>query len=264
MGVMRVQNRSYKDLEKGEKEAKIGLDSEKEIMEMINTDMKFRSKILDCLRTLDFKINDIRRASESKDTKSDIFILSNIGKLGISIKTSTKTSFHQLDRRTLDGWKNYLEMPDDIYMILKKSILRVAENSRKAKFIIEEDREKVKNFFLENIESIITEIFTKSERNLRLFMVNNKTAKEIYVFRMDEVLKFLIQDASEISFSSKGIINLGNFITVQRKGGDGKHVKIPKSDWKHPGNNLQFKFSPLKFAEYVKDGKKIKFCIITY
>jgi len=76
---------------------------------------------------------------------------------------------------------------------------------------------------------------------------------------MEDVIRFLMKNASNISFSKKGIIKLGDFITIQRKSGDGKHIKIPKTEWSHPGNELQFKFSPIKFAEYVTDTKIIPF-----
>jgi len=57
---------------------------------------------------------------------------------------------------------------------------------------------------------------------------------------------------------------LGRFVTVQRKGGDGRHVTISKVDWGHPGNQLQFKFSPLEFVEYVELKRVIRFCVIDY
>ena len=69
---------------------------------------------------------------------------------------------------------------------------------------------------------------------------------------------------TNITFSKKGIIKLGDFLSVQRKGGNGKHIKIPKTDWNHPGNQLQFKISPVRFANYVKEEKVIDFCEINY
>ena len=82
---------------------------------------------------------------------------------------------------------------------------------------------------------------------------------------MDDVIVFLFNNAKDnIGFTNKGIIKIGDFITVQRKGGDGKHIKLPKTDWRHPGNQLQFKFSPLVFAEYIEKTKAIKFCTIDY
>jgi hypothetical protein len=67
---------------------------------------------------------------------------------------------------------------------------------------------------------------------------------------------------NNINFSTKGILKLGNFLTVQRKGGNGIRIIVFKTDWKHPGNQLQFKFSPIKFAESVEETKPINFQII--
>ncbi|MHA1604374.1 MAG: hypothetical protein ACTSWF_06970, partial [Candidatus Freyarchaeota archaeon] len=102
-------------------------------------------------------------------------------------------------------------------------------------------------------------------QSLKLLMINDKRTGKIYVFGMDDVIDFLFENASyNVTFTKKGIIRLGDFITVQRKGGDGKHISLPKTDWKHPGNQLQFKFSPLKFSEHAEKTNCIRFCIIEY
>jgi hypothetical protein len=111
---------------------------------------------------------------------------------------------------------------------------------------------------------VIEDIFRRGEEKLKLFIINDKRKRRIYIFRMDDVIRFLNEDAADISFTKKGIIRLGKFITIQRKGGDGKHITIPKTDWNHPGNQLQFKFSPLRFAEYIELEGTIEFCIIDY
>jgi len=157
-----------------------------------------------------------------------------------------------------------LSMPDDIFETIKEAILRIARNSR-AKFILEKDRDKIKEFFAKHLSKVMNEIFKRGEERLKLLIINDKRKRRIYVFRMDDVIKFLIENATDnVCFTEKGIIRLGEFVTVQRKGGDGKHITIPKTDWRHPGNQLQFKFSPLKFAEYVESTKVIDFCVIDY
>lgn len=41
-------------------------------------------------------------------------------------------------------------------------------------------------------------------------------------------------------FINKGNIIIGNYIVIQRKGGNGSLSKtIPKDSMKHPGNNIQ-------------------------
>jgi hypothetical protein len=67
------------------------------------------------------------------------------------------------------------------------------------------------------------------------------------MFNIQKVISFI--RSQEISFSDEGIIKIGNFITIQRKGGNGSHVKKPKTDFTHPGNQLQFKFKPLEFMK---------------
>lgn len=255
---------NYKRLEKGKREARIGLDSEEDIIRRINFDEKFHDIMKNCLINLGFYVQGRLRARKD-GIKTDILIrINEQEEIGVSIKSSTKTSFHQLDRRRLEEWKKLLDMPNDIFEILKEAILRVARDSR-AKFILERDRNKIKKFFANNLSKVINEIFKRGEEKLKLLIVNDKMNRKIYIFPMDEVIEFLIKNATNnISFTKKGIIKLGDFITIQRKGGNGRHITLPKTDWNHPGNQIQFKFSPLEFARYVESKKVIKFCIISY
>ncbi len=254
----------YEHLEKGKKEARIGLDSEQDIINRINFDEKFHNIVKDCLIRLGFNVQGRLRARKD-GIKTDIFIrINEQEEIGVSIKSSTKTSFHQLDRRRLEEWKELLNMPDDIFETIKEAILRIARNSR-AKFILEKDRDRIKEFFANHLSEVINEIFRRGEEKLKLLIINDKRKKRIYIFRMEDIIKFLFENASDnICFTEKGIIRLGDFVTIQRKGGNGKHITIPKTDWNHPGNQLQFKFSPLKFAEYVESTKVIDFCVIDY
>ncbi len=139
----------YEHLEKGKKEARIGLDSEQDIINRINFDEKFQNLIKDCLLKLGFNVQGKLRARKD-GVKTDIFIqINGQEEIGVSIKSSTLTNFHQLDRRRLEEWKNFLNMPDDIFEIIKEAILRVARNPR-AKFILERDRSKIKDFFCQS------------------------------------------------------------------------------------------------------------------
>ncbi|MCK4256886.1 hypothetical protein KAX35_08360 [candidate division WOR-3 bacterium] len=245
---------------KGRKEARIGLDSEKDIIRMINTNKQFNNSIKQCLNKLGFDIQSKIKAQKD-DIKTDIYIEDN-SKIGVSIKSSTVTSFHHLDRRRLESWKEFLDIPDDIFKTIKEAILRVSHNSRD-KFIQQGEQINIKEFYAKNVRKIIDDIFIRGEKDLKLFMINNKIKHKLYLLKIEEVVKFLVNNIrNNINFSSKGIIRLGDFITVQRKGGDGSHITIPKTDWEHPGNQLQFKFSPLKFAEYIEKNKPIRICSI--
>lgn len=250
----------HENMIKGKKEARIGLNSEKDIVVLINTNKHFRKRIKDCLDLLGFDIRGEIRACKD-DIKTDIFIEDDL-KIGISLKSTTATSFHSLDRKNLENWKKLLRMPDDIFKIIKEAILRVAKSPRDS-FILEENRNKIKDFFAMHATQIVNEIFTRGEKELKLLMINDKREHKIYVYKINEVIDFLLIDIrNNIKFSSKGIIRFGNFITVQRKGGDSSHIKISKINWSHPGNQLQFKFSPLRFVEHIEENKCIKYCVI--
>ncbi|EHP86133.1 hypothetical protein [Methanotorris formicicus] len=122
---------------KGQKEARIGLDAETEIVDKLNSDNNLRNNFIKCLSVLGFQLdNKFKAVKQGKKYKSDILIYSNNSILGISLKTvkETEKGFHQVDRRWLDDWKNLLNMSDDIYDIFKEGIIRIAENP-KDKFI---------------------------------------------------------------------------------------------------------------------------------
>ena len=249
-------------MERGRKAARIGLDSEKDIIHMINTNKKFHDSIRRSLLALGFSPQK-RLIATKDDVKTDIFMKID-GDIGVSIKSSTKTSFHHLDRRWIEQWKVFLHMPDVIFETLKGAILRIARNPRE-KFILEKDRGKITAFLAKHLKVILTEIFMKGEQNLKLFMINDKRCRILYVYKMMDVLTFLFENASDhISFSNKGIVRLGDFITIQRKSGNGKHITLPKTHYRHPGNQLQFKFSPLKFTDHIQETNAITFYPIQY
>jgi len=147
--------------EKGRKEARIGLDAESEILRRVNEDVTFRRKLISCLRGLGFRLQGIEMRKDG--VKVDLVIESRSSKIGVSLKTSTKTSFHQLDRRRLEEWKDILSMPDNVYQIMKRSILRKASN-RRAPFIEKGDRDPVGSFFSSHLDEILEEIFRRGEQ----------------------------------------------------------------------------------------------------
>lgn len=263
-GFFMSQKIKYNNFEKGKKEARIGLDSEKELIYLINNDKDFRNLFLNCLNKLNFKFVQEIKAFKDKGVKSDILITDGNKRLGISMKSYSKMDFHQLDRRSLDRWKEEINMPIKIYNVLRESILRKAKNSN-SKFIVDKDKKIIREFFSKNLETIIHNIFTGGESHLKLLLINDKSNKKIFIFKMEDVLRFLVGDIRQkISFTQHGNIQLGRFISVQRKGGDGSHIKIPKTNWKHPGNNLQFKFKPLAFATEIEKLNVIKNCNIKF
>jgi hypothetical protein len=84
----------YESMEKGRKEARIGLDSQEDIVRLINTNKQFRDLVKRCLNELGFAIQGEIKARKD-NMKTDIFIEDD-SKIDVSIKSSTKTSIRRL------------------------------------------------------------------------------------------------------------------------------------------------------------------------
>lgn len=259
---------NYDSLATGRKAARVGLDSEQGIIDAINTNPEFRELIRNCLQNLGLPYKGkITSIDVPKQLKKDILINIDKESIGVSIKSRKTKSFHQTDRRRLEKWKKFLNMPDDIFNIIKKAILRKAERGRAVNFILNKDHNTIIEFFSQNYRTIIREIFIRNEDDLLILLINDIKNEKIYLYKMDEVLEFLIENVSNhIGFTDNGIIELGSFLTIQRKGGNGVKINkvIPKTEWRHPGNNLQFKFYPIEFADHIKKEKPIRFSEFDY
>jgi hypothetical protein len=254
---------------KGSKEARHGLDAEKLVIEYLEKNL---DEINECLREIDIIFSPIKKVEkpqkkEKKRIKCDIILQgTDNSSLCISLKTVTNASFHHLDRRWLDEWRRILNMPTDVYDIFRESILRVANNSKEV-FIKEHHQKRIKEFIQSKFEDILKEIFEGGEEDVKVLAIFDRKNKpnKIYFFNIDQVICFFKQQ--EISFSNKGILKIGKFITLQRKGGNGSHIKKNKCDLNHPGNQLQFKFKPLEFVKYVENNKdklkdSLKYCCL--
>ena len=99
-------------------------------------------------------------------------------------------------------------------------------------------------------EKIIRSSLSVSPNSEMLVLIDRGTG-QINLYPMVEVLK---QAKGEVSFTSRGNVMLGNFMVLQRKGGNGVHVPktLKKTDRKHPGNHIQIKISIKSFFQAYK------------
>ncbi|MEO2152824.1 MAG: hypothetical protein ABGX24_00180 [Aquificota bacterium] len=235
-------------MRKGEKEAKQGYEAEKFLIHLINNNAEVKRQIKNCLKKLRLGVYNELKAYPSKDrhSKTDIYLIDNQNrKIGISLKTVSTADFHQLDRRWLDDWKKILNMPENVYSIFKTAILRKAKNP-KSTLIQTEEQSIIKNFIEKNLEIILNEIFRKKESDLKILAIFLKERGEIFFVRIDDIIDFFSKATIEFS---KGGLTIGKVISLQRKGGNGKKIALPKTNWQHPGNQLQFKLRPLNYCK---------------
>ncbi|MCB0724023.1 MAG: hypothetical protein KDC73_04930 [Ignavibacteriae bacterium] len=128
---------------------------------------------------------------------------------------------------------------------------------------LEKSRNSRTKTFPDNIQSHLISIFQPISRQILSWSFSYKKSREILVLFEQETGSFLIYPMKEvlqkinkeISFTTRGNIQIGNCVIIQRKGGNGVHsLHIPKDDIKHPGNNIQIK---LKMKIFISEMERI-------
>jgi hypothetical protein len=239
----------------GSKAATRGYKFERDFVGQVNDDAVFNERLKKALnktgKLIARKITDNKRKA---DVELDIVRL-NIGKevIGCSIKTS-EADFSQLDRRWLDDLQKTLNMPQQIKERLQECIYNKQRN-KKAKFIMDVHKEALIRYFEEVKERLLQEIFIRKDFNLKYLVVCSYAKRVWYITPMKDVINYIRRQ--KITLSREGQMYFGDCLSLQRKSGDGSHIKIPKSHPNHPGNQLQFKLKPLSIIRNVTSAKTI-------
>lgn len=214
--------------------ALIGMDVER----LFKNSIGRHPDVLNTLK-LHFNIDGAYAKSFSTGTdagKSDVIVRFTDGTLSANIK-AYKTGFNQLTRTTISSFCKEFNL-DFLQILFEEGAIRVA--SKKGRFILPEDESLV----IAAIGPIAREIVQFSlarMENPELLVLYNRTINLMNLYDMRELLDNLNY---EVTISARGIIRIGNFITIQRKGGNGVHsIHIPKTSLSHPGNNLQVKMT---------------------
>lgn len=174
--------------------------------------------------------------------KSDVIIRFTDGKsLSANIK-AYKTGFNQLTRTTIASFCREFDI-DNLRQIFEDGAVRVA--TRTGQFILSSDAETVVDTITPIARKIVEFSLARDEKP-ELLVLYNRGANQMNLFDLADTLNSL--DYS-VSLSGRGIIRIGKYVTIQRKGGNGVHsLHIPKSSLAHPGNNLQVKMKVATFA----------------
>lgn len=232
--------------------AKRGFKRETIFVHLINHNDTFRKSLEHALTQLNLLNGKIVSAVDVKQTcKSDvkIFMINNgrDAELGCSLKAA-EADFNQLDRRWLADWAKILEMPKNVQEMIQSSLDRKRINSREA-FILPEQEPFVLPFFEAVKQTLFRELFTRDDENLQAFVAYDETNKQWFVAGIENIIKVLMREPW--TRSSKGVLKIGDCLSLQRKGGDGNIKRPPKSSPEHPSNHLQFKIKPLKMIGQV-------------
>ena len=174
--------------------------------------------------------------------KADVIILfSNNRAIGANVKSYAigKLAFNQAMRTTYKRFIEVFEVPNDIANILKQSIIRKANNSRKEPLILPKDTEIITAYFTDKAKELIHYSLCSNEEP-ELFVLWSETENKMSIYLMHNILD-IMYNAINVHITKRGVIQFNKYITLQRKGGNGKHDKHKKTDIHHGGNGLQVK-----------------------
>jgi hypothetical protein len=173
--------------------------------------------------------------------KSDVIVRFTDATLSANIK-AYKAGFNQLTRLTIASFCTEFGLAN-LHRTFEEGAIRVA--GKQGRFILAEDENRVIAAIAPLARRIVHFSLSRLE-NPELLVLYNRTTSLMHLYDMQELLDNLDYD---VTISARGIIRIGTFITIQRKGGNGVHsLHIEKTALNHPGNNLQVK---MKVKEFV-------------
>lgn len=153
--------------------------------------------------------------------------------------------FNQLERVWLNDFASSVKMPNKIQSAIQ-TCLDNRRLRRTRKFIDGSEAEMIKEYFMQNVRDVLWRLFTRNDPRLKFFIVYDYQKKEWFVQQIEDVIAFISSEG--VTLSNFGVLKFGKCMSMQRKGGNGHHIKIPKSDPRHPGNQIQFKVKPILIA----------------
>ena len=225
------------------KNTAIGMDVER----LFKNSIRRQRDVLDTLRAY-FAIEGEFGTSFSTGTdagKSDVILRFSDGRsLSVNIK-AFKAGFNQVTRSRIETFCRELGL-DELVITFQEAAVRVA--GKAGRFILSEDESRVLSVLGPLARKILQFSLVRQEGS-ELLVLYDRSTNTMLLYDMKQLLDNL---DCKVSFSNRGIIRIGEYFTIQRKGGNGVHSQnIPKTSLDHPGNNLQVKMNIRKFVRYV-------------
>ena len=236
---------------RGSKTAKDGFKNETDVANKFNN-WEADTEAREWLTIMNYDLNDIEsvRAVVITGYKTDVNVqvqvnLKNaVDTENIQVKlVSIKKGFNQVDKRSLDNYKELWDIPEDVYETLQyftgeKAPYKANTKDSRRMFLNEMEECKqnaVVKWFSENKTLILSDIIKgRGKFSAEWVLVAQKVQSDSrWVLRnINEVLQHYA--VGEVKISPKGSLTLGS-VLVQRKGGDGG---------RDTAKMLQFKLNP--------------------
>lgn len=152
--------------------------------------------------------------------------------------------FNQATRTTLSKFKEQIGLTDDEANELTDLFLEKAKGTNRP-LIPMSLKTKWQSIFEENSKKVIKWSLS-SHPSREVLVLYDRTESVMRIYKMSDVID---KAGSNVTFTPRGNIYIGKFMVFQRKGGDGNVTRYPKTDLRHPSNNVQIKLDVKKFLE---------------
>lgn len=174
--------------------------------------------------------------------KSDVVLRFSDGRnLSANIK-AFKVGFNQITRLKIAAFCKQFDL-NTLNEIFEQGAIRVA--GKNGRFVLEEQEQGVFQHLNPIAASILQFAIARLE-NPELLVLFDRVANRMLIYDLASILQSLDY---QVTFSKRGVIKIGRYFTIQRKGGNGVHsLHIEKTSLDHPGNNLQIKMNIKRFV----------------
>lgn len=179
----------------------------------------------------------------STGQKCDVKIDFDGRNIDASVKSYKGSGSNQIARWTVNNFAKEFGLSDAIREELRELILVKIRSNNELPLFPESRQEVFKEIFDPLLEDIIKKSFSDVPGR-EILVLYNKIEGIMRIWKMRDVVNRI---PKTMVYTSKGNIVIGECVGFQRKGGNGQHVKVPKTSPEHPGNGVQTKLYIQKF-----------------
>ena len=169
---------------------------------------------------------------------------------------SDSAMFNQATRMSLEKFGQVFNIKDQHISELRDLFRLKAENSRE-ELIPPTQRDKWREILKPHAKEII-KYSMSSHPSREILVLHDRTECVMRIYKMSDILRKLDYG---ISYTPRGNIKIGDCFQLQRKGGDGNVRKFPKTNPRHPSNDIQIKMDIRQFLKKQELGPFITYNI---
>lgn len=175
--------------------------------------------------------------------KCDVKIGFTCGRnIDANIKAYKGKGYNQATRWSIDNFASQFNLTNNQREELRRFVLAKTANTN-APLIPAGKRQEWRHIIEPIAKSIVKAAFSEHPSR-EIFVLYDRNESIMRIWRMTDFMNGI---GKEVDYTARGNITIGKCVVLQRKGGNGRHIRIAKTDPKHPCNDIQIKLDVVKF-----------------